>query len=619
MSATAIFSRSPCDRDKAVALLGRLPGADRRGTHRRSWDVGHCRLEFSDDAELFLAHINTDPAKGPRFCVLIMGYVAHRHEHRSGRELAERLLQEWRGEGARFLDGLEGSFSIFMHDMENDQSLIATDCIASRMLWHSEQDGIHVIGTDLTAVAHCRRGPLSIDHVFLWSFLMHARTVSTRTFFGEIRSIEPGLALTFQGGLLTRRDAYFSSLYKSDSRRSPTDLAAELVDALSVTMREICRDRTRPALFLSGGLDSRLLAGLCPEHVTAVTLCDRQNAEVTIAGKTAARTGLRHRIIHRTPDWYPSLIEEASERFSSMWAWTEAHFLPLKHPQNDFDFDAVMLGWGSDTYFKGFSLKWPRLWEGGRNVHTPPRATASAALDLVTQAPYANPRIQRIFETAFESKCRDEFREVARRDLERIIPYCENLPDLWELFWDRSIGGEPGALNLVSLRDFTSERNAFSTRRLRALSLQVPPHVRASGRVIRQALKLAGKGLVSLPDSSTMLPPLVPQGLHRTASKARARLSALRGRVLRARKSRDVATQSAWTRIDRLITVNDRVRSMLLDLIDDDAALPPHMLDKAKIRAMVKKHLDGEGDYSAQLALLMTFGLYHRKIMPLLR
>ncbi len=342
------------------------------------------------------------------------------------------------------------------------------------------------------------------------------------------------------------------------------------------------------------------------------------NTEVAIAQKIAKKTNLHHKIIYRTPDWYPSLIENASVNYNSIWGWDQAHYLPLGDKNSDFDFDTVMLGFGCDTYFKGLHLKWPQLWDGWKQGTTS-RGNTDAFLDLVINAPYRNRTILEIFNDDVSRECKNEFQNIAREDIEKIAPMCDSIPDLWELFWSRSLACVPEALNLVCLRDFTSERNVFSSPRLRKLSLTIPANTRASGNIMRQALKQVGKGLSSIPDSSSMLPPLLPNELHKTALKVRARLGAIRGKFLAAKKSNDTTTQCAWARFDRLIAVNDRTRSLLLDIINDDNALPSRIFDKEKIHMMAEKHIKLEADYGTQLILLMTFGIYHRKIVHLLK
>jgi asparagine synthetase B (glutamine-hydrolysing) len=613
MSFTAVFSQDRSERETRIHSVKKYYAERVTASELISIDFASCWIGFTQDGELFLNYCNQDAERGPRCCVVIMGYVSYGEPGLEGNRLAERLFQDWTVRGDALFAALEGSFSIFLHDIAKDRSVIVTDCMASRMVWHSEVGSTLVVGDEITAVAAGRGGSFTLDRCYLWSFLNYARTVSDRSFFHEIRSVEPGTVLTILDGVPASRTQYFVPRFQPQVGRRVDDLAEEFVDLLSQTIRDACQSREKPALFLSGGLDSRLLAGLCPSHVTAVTLCDRVNTEVSLAQKIAARAGLRHKVIYRNSNWYPSLIQEAAENYAATWGWAEAHYLPLGRPEQQFEFDTVMLGFGCDTYFKGLHLKWPRLWDDGGQPPSP-----EAFFQKVMEAPYRATSFQPILNPDFSTECKREFAELAGTDIARISQWASTTPDLWELFWSRNMAGVPEVLNLVCLREFTSERNIFSSPRLRKLSLTIPPEVRASGDIVRAALRIVGKGLATLPDSSSMLPPALPYGFHKAALKLRSHLGAIRRRILTAKGSSEISGQCAWSRLDRLLVVDDATRSLLLQLIDDDRALPSSLFDKGKIKSLAERHLQGHADHYIQLMLLMTFGINHSKLFGLL-
>jgi len=446
----------------------------------------------------------------------------------------------------------------------------------------------------------------------LLSFFSWARTVGDHSPIEGVRGMEPGQVMEFRGDRKTCKSYYTEPFFQPDSGRSIRETAEQLVEYLRITLMELCSGSRSPCLFLSGGLDSRLIASLCPDGMAAVTLCDRVNQEVEIARKIAERCGLKHTIIKRNIDWYPSLAEKASIESSGLWSWTEAHYTPLADMHELFPHDVVTLGFGADSYFKGLYLKNnQRLWDGWQNRygHKPDR---SKCLTLVMDARNHSSLGVNVLRPEIRDECRDAYVGAASNEIDNCLQWTDNLPDLWELYQTRSMIRTQEMMNLVCLRTFTSERNIFSSPRLRKLYLTIPTEMRASGRLVTEALKIVGKGLAWLPDASSWLPAILPSQMHSAALQCRGHLSRVRGAILSKASSRNVSGHGAWQRLDRLFDTNEALGHIITTVIEDNEALPDDIFDRDFLRKLWAERSIRPALIHEDLGLLISFGLFYK-------
>ncbi|MDX9787092.1 MAG: asparagine synthase-related protein [Desulfobacterales bacterium] len=564
--------------------------------------------------EVFLFYENNDSRIGVTGRVVILGYAVAPGASAPGK-LGQILLNAWRERGTAFLADVEGSFSLFMHDSQKEISLVATDPISSRPLWSTNTSYGTVISSDLRDVCHLFDGKLSIDKAYLWSFFSWAKTVGDHSPIDGVKGLEPGQAIEFKGDRVISKSYYTEPVFRPDFDRSTRETAEALVECMRHTLVDLCTGSRAPCLMLSGGLDSRLIAALCPDEMGAVTLCDRVNREVDIAHKIANRCGLKHSIIKRNIDWYPSLVAKASQGSSGLWSWLESHYTPLADMHDLFPYDVVTLGFGADTYFKGLLLKKDkRFWCDWRNRRGP-KPNSDQILRLLMDTRQDNFLGYNVLRKEIHRECRDAYVEAASKEIEKCIRWANNLPDLWELYQTRSMVRVKEMLNLVCFRSFTSERNLFSSPRLRKLYLTIPSDTRAGGRLVLEALKIVGKGLASLPDASSWLPARFPGWMHNGALQCRGNLSRARGALLRISSSREVSGHGAWQRTDRLLDTSSDLQQIITNVIEDNEALPDSIFDRDVLIELWTKRTKNSAEKHMMLALLVSFGLFHNELI----
>ena len=563
-------------------------------------EIGSLNVAVHHSPELGLLHIQGRP--GSRKAVVVLGYVGVPGVEKAG--LAEHLLAQWGKHGPSFLAELNGSFAMLLVDEAAGSGLLAVDCLSSRTIWTSRVRRGLVFGSHVQPVATLAGSRRELDPTYAYSFLLHDQTIDGRSPYRGITAVNSGCAVLLAEDTPPQDVRYYEPRFEP-GRRTVDDAA----DALAGTLRGIVAEATAgsraPCLFLSGGLDSRLVASVSPPGMSALTFGDRENRETRIAARVATMAGMPHRLIIRPENWYPDDLPAAAKANDGIWAASHAHFHPLRLAEYGFLNDVVVLGYGSNTYFRGSHLQWGELWRS-----LPAGAsTKSRLLDLIRSAPKKHPVAEEFLTARGKRIASDAFQAAAEGVVDTVMPFADELPDLWELFWCGALTTVRHAANLACLRDFTAERNAFSDRRIHELYLSLPPRLRASGEVVRRAMSHSSRELNWLPDSNTWLPMAFPTWLHSSASAARQVVAGARRAHLGARRSPDYRSRGSWPHYGILLATNPTMRGHVERVL---AAEWPtdDLLDRQSIRKCWEALSNGDYRYGGAFAALVTMLIF---------
>jgi asparagine synthetase B (glutamine-hydrolysing) len=561
-----------------------------------TFQIGRLSVAVHLSPEVSLSDIRGEA--GDRKAVVVLGYIGVPSVEPAS--LAEYLLARWHARGPSFLVELNGSFALLLADEAAGSALLAVDCLSSRTMWQSRVGQGFVFGSHVQPVATIAGSSREPDPAYVYSFLFHDRTVDGRSPYRGITALDAG------SSVLLANDEPPQDLRYCEPRFEPVaGTLDDLARTLSTTLRAVVADAKagsrEPCLFLSGGLDSRLVASVSPAGMSAVTLGDRENRETRIASRAAAMAGLPHRLLIRPNSWYPDDLVPASLANDGIWDASHAHYHPLRLPEYEFGNDVAVLGYGSNLYVRGSHLGWSELWRP-RPADTSPK---SRLLDLVRTAPCVNPLASEFFTPAGMLVARKAFEETSELVVDRVLQFSDQLPDLWDLYWCGSMTTVSHAANIACLRDFTSERNAFSDRRIHQLYLQIPPRMRASGQVARRAMAISSRELNRLPDANTWLPMSFPRWLHRSAWATRKAVAGVRRARLGASRSADYRSRGSWPHYGILLATNQTMRAQVERLLAADSPADD-LLDRPRIRGCWEALSNGDYRYGDAFAALVT-------------
>lgn len=182
----------------------------------------------------------------------------HRFSTHSDCEVALHAYREY-GDG--FLEHLHGMYALALYDCRRGRLLLARDRLGIKPLFIRRiGDGL-AFASELKALLPLGEGKPAIDPRGLAEYFAHQFIGASRTIWSDTEKLLPAEAVAIEDGQITRRWHYWDAR-QVERRDWDYEHAARHFDELFAT---VCREHLRAdvpiGLFLSGGVDSAILAG----------------------------------------------------------------------------------------------------------------------------------------------------------------------------------------------------------------------------------------------------------------------------------------------------------------------------------------------------------------------
>ncbi len=276
----------------------------------------------------------------------------------SGRSDTEVLLRGFRQWGPSLFDRLEGMFAVAIRD--GAVLHLARDAFGMKPMfyWISAHVQALAFSSEIKALLRCSNVPRRLDPTGLVEQLVFGHTLGRRTLLCDICQVAPGTHLAIE-----RREerlvATTSRLLSPRAQPRP-GRAEEAVDRLAEMLRESVTLRLHAdhpvATYLSGGIDSTLVAALRPDRTGSrsfVVADGKHVADVTYARAAATALGLDHTeiMVSRTPpvSWVADAVLAMEGPFPPSLALVSA-------PRVRQAGKAAVCGEGADELFAGYPM-----------------------------------------------------------------------------------------------------------------------------------------------------------------------------------------------------------------------------------------------------------------------
>ncbi len=298
-------------------------------------------------------------------------------------EVLVHLYEEY---GEAMVHALEGMFAFALWDERERRLLLARDRFGEKPLFLHERDGELLFASELTALLEVEPRLRELDPYALDAFFVFAYVPGPGTVVRGARQLEPGRLLSWTREHGARERAWWTPPRVDTARRdSPRELAAEMRALFEESVRTRMVADVPVGVFLSGGVDSTLVA------VAAARASSRRLQTFTVgydvgavneterARAVAGRLGAEHHevtltqadVAERVPALLASLDQPLADRAT----------VPL-HALSQFARPRVTValgGEGADELFGGYPRY--RWLERARRLHAalPQLATRSLA------------------------------------------------------------------------------------------------------------------------------------------------------------------------------------------------------------------------------------------------
>jgi asparagine synthase (glutamine-hydrolysing) len=287
----------------------------------------------------------------------------------SGHRLATRCdteawvhLYEDHGEGV--FERARGQFAVSLWDRKTRTLILGRDRAGICPLYYTQADGWLIWGSEIKAILASglfapRPDPRGIDHFF--TFFCSG---TTRTCFEGIKSLPPGHFLKVQNGRVTQH-CYWDLDFPDAGAERRLDDPGPLVEEFEAILQQAVERRLRSDVpvvsYISGGLDSTVLLGLCnrlrAEPIPAFTIgLDRAGPDERAAASEAAAllgSPLSTMTMDRSglADAFPELIRAAE---GPVLDTSCAALLRLAQSVHEQGYKVALTGEGADEALAGY-------------------------------------------------------------------------------------------------------------------------------------------------------------------------------------------------------------------------------------------------------------------------
>lgn len=232
---------------------------------------GHARLSIIDTSSN-----GAQPMTSPRGTrVVFNGEIYNYKELRrsavlGGRKFqsssdTETILSTHESYGKDFLNQLRGMFAIGLWDETRRELILARDRFGIKPLYYTVSDGVLYFASEAKALLpFCKS--IEIENSALEEYLTFQSLLGDKTLFKGVSQVMPGESLTVKDGLLTK-STYWNVQYEIDYSKTEDEFTLELHDLFDESMSLHLRSDVEVGAYLSGGVDSSLIASWAARQV----------------------------------------------------------------------------------------------------------------------------------------------------------------------------------------------------------------------------------------------------------------------------------------------------------------------------------------------------------------
>ena len=314
----------------------------------------------------------------------------------SSRVDTEVLVHLYEQHGERLVDRLEGMYAFAVWDEQRGRLLLARDRFGEKPLFYAERDGVLTFASELDPLLAGSGIALELDGDAVDDFFVFGYVPGPRTIARGVRQLPPGCMLLWDAGSGRLEERH----YWSPPRRAASADAAfpELVTQTRELLARSVRSRMISdvplGVFLSGGVDSTLIAALAAEtstkRVSTFTVgYDVGSVNETEAARaTAAELGTDHHELElpeaEVAARVPSLLARVDQPLADQ-AFVSLHAIAEVARR---EVTVAVGGEGADELFGGYPrYRW--LQRAARLHRVLPAALGARGAKLVVATPLA--------------------------------------------------------------------------------------------------------------------------------------------------------------------------------------------------------------------------------------
>ncbi len=279
----------------------------------------------------------------------------------------ELILRLYEARGEQFIREVEGIFVLALWDRRQKEVLIANDRFGLYPLVYAHFGGKLVFAPEMKGIL-CDPGfRKALDLTALAEYVRFQHLLGDKTFFEDLKLLPNATLLRYEldADRLTLQPYWdFAQLPEIPKTITLAEAAEEAGRRLQEAVDGLTRGPHRLGVYLSGGVDSRVILGLIPRDrfpVTSMTFGLRGCRDVVYAARMAAAAGARHHYFEfQDGRWVEAFADFHLRLTEGFHSWIHGHGISLL-PQARALMDVNLTGFGGGQS----AIDWddPRLFD----------------------------------------------------------------------------------------------------------------------------------------------------------------------------------------------------------------------------------------------------------------
>jgi asparagine synthase (glutamine-hydrolysing) len=516
-------------------------------------------------------------------------YSARGYPFRSHHNDVEPILPLYLEYGEDAIERIDGMFGLAIYDARRGVLLLARDRAGEKPVFYAERGGELRFASEIQSLLALEGGRPEVSGEGLADFLTLGYCLAPRTMLDGIEKLEAAHLLVADSDGVRVRPFWDAATFATrDEPATPREILGTLERAVA---HQAVAD-VPLGVFVSGGLDSSLLASELVRHIPAdavhtyaIRFAEVSYDESDWAGEICGKLGTRH----HTVDGGESELHRALDIVSAGFAEPlgDPAILPtyLLAEASSADVKAILSGEGADELFGGYPTYLGHRW--AERFRRQPRAIRGALKTLVHSLPVSRRKVS----LEFLAK---RFVEEAERD-----PWTRHMA------WFGALGPEAAR--------YAIDGKEPSLRPIWARLQQIEHPVKRA--MVFDLLTYLAENLLTKVDRATMLAsvearaPFLDRALMELALRQPigASVGAVRTKLALKRAAEARLPRAVVHRRKRGLSVpvaswiNGSLRPLVDDLLAPERLRRQRLLDPEPVARLLAEHRDGRADHARRI------------------
>jgi asparagine synthase (glutamine-hydrolysing) len=278
----------------------------------------------------------------------------------SSMSLAEQLARLYVLRGERFVEQLEGAFSLAIWDENKQRLILAIDRLGLKGLYWCQEASRLLFATRARAICAVQGRPTEVDPAAVMQFLLFSVVPAPLCIYRRLEKLRPGYLLAYQNGQV-RQTRYWDLDYAESENHNVGHWAERVQQAMRSAVHlnlENCAPEQTGA-YLSGGTDSSSVVAFInercsPVNTFSIAFQESTYSEIEFARTISRRFKTNHHELRLAPEDAYQAIPKITQYYDEPFANSSAiGAYCCARMARERGCDTLLAGDGGDELFAG--------------------------------------------------------------------------------------------------------------------------------------------------------------------------------------------------------------------------------------------------------------------------